>query len=153
MPQTSAIISMTDVANKKIQKSITDVSNNVSNQQLKNFLQGLVALTNNTYGGSSKVVKTNLDGESSTKPVPTVDSAVTLTRNSDNYTYKSVASHYTGTSPIYASCPSKIFMNVDDSISVFCFNSISPGDYIVNLYAPENAIYAEMNTTITVTIE
>lgn len=53
---------------KKIQKALTDINPEASTSALKNFAQGLNNLTDNTYVGSVRVIKTDLDNPDSDTP-------------------------------------------------------------------------------------
>ena len=64
--KTSLIIGMTNTNGDDKQKSITDVSNTATNEELVAFGQGLVAVTNNTYKNTTKVTKVDCDNESKT---------------------------------------------------------------------------------------
>lgn len=64
--KTSLIIGMTNTNGDDKQKSITDVSNTATNEELVAFGQGLVAVTNNTYKNTTKVTKVDCDTESKT---------------------------------------------------------------------------------------
>ena len=64
--KTSLIIGMTNTNGDDKQKSITDVSNTATNEELVAFGQGLVAVTNNTYKNTTKVTKVDCDHESKT---------------------------------------------------------------------------------------
>lgn len=64
--KTSLIIGMTNTNGDDKQKSITDVSNTATNEELVAFGQGLVAVTNNTYKNTTKVTKVDCDTEQKT---------------------------------------------------------------------------------------
>ena len=59
--KTSIIIKSVDQENKATSRSITDVSKEATNYQLKAFAQALNATSTNTYTGSSRVQTTDLD--------------------------------------------------------------------------------------------
>lgn len=59
--KTSIIIKSVGQDNKATSRSVTDVSKNATDQQLKAFAQALNATSTNTYKGSSRVQTTDLD--------------------------------------------------------------------------------------------
>ena len=63
MPKTNAVINMKDINGKKLTKSITDISNDATNQQILDFAQGIVGVTNNYYDYTNKVTTTKIDSE------------------------------------------------------------------------------------------
>lgn len=64
MAKTSLIIGATDSGGKTIQKTVTDVNPNATNEQLTTFGKMLNSLTNNTYQTTNRIDKTNCDTES-----------------------------------------------------------------------------------------
>lgn len=72
MAKTSLIINSTDsTTGKKLQKTLTDINPEATNEQLKNLAQAFNAATTNTYVESSRVDKTNVDTESGSGTVLT----------------------------------------------------------------------------------
>ena len=64
MAKTSIIVNTTEAGTgKKLQKTLTDINANASNQQLVSFAQALNSLTTNTYVETNRVDKSNCDEE------------------------------------------------------------------------------------------
>ena len=65
----SAVMTVTDTANKQASKSITDISPNASDGQVKNFLTALNALTTNTIDGIELVTKKDITDATAKTPL------------------------------------------------------------------------------------
>ena len=85
MSKTNAVINMKDINGKKVTKSITDISNSATNQQILDFAQGLVGVTNNYYDYTNKVVTTKVDSEPDPQPEKTTPTFY-LARATDSLT-------------------------------------------------------------------
>lgn len=68
MPKVSVILNATEAATgKKLQKTLTDINDSASSEQIKTFTTALNRLTTNNYIETNRVAKTNVD----TEEVPT----------------------------------------------------------------------------------
>ena len=63
MPKSSLIVDATDQSGKKLQKTITNINPDVSNSVLASLGSMLVGLSDNTYGNTWRIDKTNCDAE------------------------------------------------------------------------------------------
>ena len=74
MATTAIIVNATDALGKSAQKSVTNVNPAATNSQLVSLGQAINAISNNTYGGTVRIDKTDCDTEQSVvkKPVPTL---------------------------------------------------------------------------------
>lgn len=61
---TSLIIDYSNPYDKKKQKSITDINPNATTQEMLDFSQTIINLTNNSYSKTTRIDKTELDSES-----------------------------------------------------------------------------------------
>lgn len=103
MAKTSLILTSTEqTTGKTLQKTITDVNPDASNEALLGFAQRLNALTTNVYGKTDRIDKLNVDTSGASKIARTITlSATTMTRAElkaafGNYYAKLATATYTG---------------------------------------------------------
>lgn len=82
---TSLIIDFTNSADKKKQKSITDINPNASTTELLDFSQTLISLTNNSYQKTTRIDKTDLDTSKPTRPIATGGPAMLYINDGNKY--------------------------------------------------------------------
>ena len=78
MAKTSIIINSTSNQGKSLQKTLTDVNPEATNEELATFGQRLTAITTNVYGNTTRIDKINCDAETTVvKPTPTFSVDIT----------------------------------------------------------------------------
>ena len=76
MADSNIVITSTSPQGKVLQKTLTDINPDATNAQLATFGTMLNALTDNTYGKTTKITKVHCDAEAGggdTRPVPTLE--------------------------------------------------------------------------------
>lgn len=126
MAKTSLIIKSTDQSGKTVNKTLTDVNPDCSNNVLKTLGQKINALTTNFYGNTTRIDKTDCDLESGggmlTPTLTLEESTITLAAFNTAVTgsggylgFKSVAVTYTGDGEL-----SLTFRPTEDDITPMC---------------------------------
>lgn len=72
MPKTNVKLYATDYLATQTTTTINYINPSATKQEILNFTHALNNLTDNTYNKSEKIVTTDLDNESDTKPIPTL---------------------------------------------------------------------------------
>lgn len=135
---TSLIVTQVGSNNKKIQKTIAYANPAASNADLKTFAQSMTALTNNTFGGATRVDKMDVNEEGGGKKLtPTFEANVSWSSGSGNYTYDGDGEVFGYATDGVGIAPLKID-RVNKTFKV-TLNGVTPS---VWLYASEGEQYA-----------
>lgn len=152
---------------KRKQKSYTNINPNATNKQLSDFAVRMNTLTDNRYGTTYKIEKTNVDTESGdTRPVPTLEiwnadkTEVITTANGQSGQAVVVFIKYTGDGQLFTNVdkPSTtINMSAPDQGYIATFLNIPGGltagtDVVFTFMTPETDNYKAAETQFTVHI-
>lgn len=144
MSTTAIIVNATDALGKSAQKSVTNVNPAATNSQLVALGQAINAISNNTYGGTVRIDKTDCDTETG-KPEPTLTvgefgdegrAEVTFNGDADKifaYTYTENGSAQS---------------NVFDEGGNLVLTCNSNEEATITLYVPETANFAAKTVTV-----
>ena len=153
MADQKVILTSTNTSGQTLQKTLTDINPDASNEQLVQLGQKLIALTDNTYGKTDRVIKYNCDtegGGSKLTPTFTLDKTTDTAANVKASTYPpqnvvlsySIDFTYDGDGIVSACC-------TDGNIGATVINTSNMQRFVVCSYIP--AADLNINTTATFT--
>ena len=178
MPKSSLIVDATDQSGKKLQKTITNINPDVSNTVLASLGSMLVGLSDNTYGNTWRIDKTNCDAEAGGgMATPTLSLSATTaawsTVKTDagdsraaNYGYNAATVTYDGdaavlyvsVSPVSSNLTAGVFYNSNDDKTYLLFRTAENTQtqptvfpITVTVFAPETENYKAATATFTIT--
>lgn len=141
---TTAIVNSTDQYGKSANKSVPNVNPAATNEQLVEFGQMVTAVSNNTYGGTIRVDKTDCDHDAKVR--------TSFTRvGSESMPFSNVTkagsgglkvASFVGSNPVFISALDDVFLRIDGSdlyIYVEYSGSTILGTVDTFLYMPETA--------------
>lgn len=91
MASTAININATNQNGKSVRKSVPNVNPAATSEQLVAFGQMVSAVSNNTYGGTTRIDKTDCDTEQTPSGLGKIATQVSITLNSDSFSASEVA--------------------------------------------------------------
>lgn len=95
MSTTAIIVNATDALGKSAQKSVTNVNPAATNSQLVSLGQAINAISNNTYGGTVRIDKTDCDTEPTPAGLGKTATQVTITPTANPISFDTLAEQMT----------------------------------------------------------
>lgn len=125
MSTSSAVINYRDTNNTALQKTVAGVNPNANSNQIVALAQGLIGLTDNTYGSTNRVDRSSCDGKTyypiTTDDPPVSEKTMTLSEFKNEFGGEKIVQMfltYAGSSTPYA-----FIQNVADiTLNNFCVN-------------------------------
>ena len=139
--KTSAVITSTSQAGTKIQKTLTDVNAECTNEVIKTAGQMLNNLTTNTYERTDRIDKQNCDTETTTAKTEPTLTVGTTSLTGFSYTYN-------GDGDVYVYAEGGTGYSIDRTQKTVTITGANSGQgYTGTLYATEGENYAAKSVT------